>query len=344
MASVTQAGIFKGVGLTLAGLVLAGAAVLGTQRLGWWNPTYDEVLSRQGGAPSHFVQVGGVRLMVREEGPQDGPVVLMLHSSMSNLRIWDGWADRLKTRYRVIRLDWPPYGLSVDPRPSQGMGGILTLLDAFVRQEKLPPFAIVASSSGATLATLYTAQHPEQVRALALSTLPLRAPPPTDSNLVVTVLNWIHEQWVPNYHTRLFYHYSLSQLYGVPARLKPETVQWYYETNNIPGGFARVRAYYQANTKGIWKTGADKQAVKVHVPILLQWGDRDIVIPVERAEEARRMFSNAPMTIIHYKDVGHYPMLELPDETGRDLMTFLDDLPTPAPTPRGPASRDNGER
>lgn len=315
-------------GRALLIVIVVFAVLLGVMRAGLFNPSYEQVKERWATAPSKFVQVGGVSLHVRDEG--HGPVVLMLHSSMSNLRIWDAWADRLKTRYRVIRLDWPPYGLSKDPNPSTGLAGVMKLVEAFVEQEKLDKFAIVGSSSGATLSVLYTAAHPEKVTALALSTLPLKAPPTTHVSPVEESTIWLHENVVPNYYPKFFYRWTLASLYGVPARLKPETVDWYYDTNNLDGGFARVRAYYQANTKSLWKKGAEEEAAQVRVPILLQWGDRDIVLPINRADEAVKQFVNAPVTLIHYPDVGHYPMLELPDETARDLETFLNRV-TPQP-------------
>jgi pimeloyl-ACP methyl ester carboxylesterase len=308
------------------------AGVLGTMRIGLWNPSYEDVVAEQATAPSTFEMVGDVKLHVRDEG--QGPVVLMLHSSMSNLRIWDGWADQLKGSYRVIRFDWPPYGLSIDPKPSEGMPTVVDLVERFVKQKKLDRFIIVASSSGATISTMYAARHPEQVRALAVSTLPLKAPPPTETSPLVTSMLWLHNNVVPNYLPEFFYRHSLAELYGRPERLKPETVRWYYLTNNLPGGFARVKTYYEANTKSVWKTGAADSAGAVKVPVLLQWGDRDIVIPKDRAEDARTMFANAPMTIIHYPDVGHYPMIELPEKTGRDLKAWLDKLPSePAAAP-----------
>jgi pimeloyl-ACP methyl ester carboxylesterase len=316
-----MAKILKRGGALLLVLVAGAALALGLMRAGAFNPSYEEVQARWGGTPSRFVQVDGVTLHVRDEGK--GPVVLMLHSSMSNLRIWDAWADRLKTHYRVIRLDWPPYGLSRDLRPSTGLSGVMKLIEAFVEQEHLDRFAIVGSSSGATLSVLYTAAHPDKVAALALSTLPLEAPPPTHVSPAETATIWLHENVVPNYYPKFFYRWTLASLYGVPARLKPETVDWYYDTNNLDGGFARVRAYYQANKKSLWKKGAGTEAAQVKVPILLQWGDRDIVLPTYLADKAVKQFANAPVTLLHYPDVGHYPMLELPDETGRDLDRFL---------------------
>lgn len=325
----------RGAGLVAGVSVLAAVAVLGTMRLGLWNPTYEEVMNEQATPPSTFEMVGDVKLHVRDEG--EGPVVLMLHSSMSNLRIWDGWADQLKGSYRVIRFDWPPYGLSVDPKPSQGMPTVVDLVEKFVAQKKLDRFIIVASSSGATISTMYTARNPGKVRALAVSTLPLKAPPPTETSALVASMTWLHQNVVPNYLPEFYYRNSLSELYGRPERLKPEMVRWYYLTNNIPGNFGRVRTYYEANTKTVWKSGAGDAAAAVKVPVLLQWGDRDIVIPKERAEDARAMFSSAPMTIIHYPDVGHYPMMELPEKTGRDLKAWLDALP-PERAPRAPAN------
>ncbi len=314
--------VVRWMGIAAGVLLLALVLFLGSMRLGLWNPSYEDVKAAQAGPPSKFIKVGDVTLHYRDEGK--GPVVLMLHSSMTNLRIWDGWADQLKDRYRVVRIDWPPYGLSEDPKPSTGSRGVAELVEKFIDQMQLTDITLVGSSSGATLATLYAANHPEKVRALALSALPLAAPPPTDVSRWTNIMVWTHENLVPNYYPRFFYQTSLEQLYGTPSRLKPETVEWYYQTNNIPGGFARVRAYYQANLKKLWKKGAGGDAAKVAKPILLQWGDRDRVLPKYLADSAVKQFANAKVDLIHYPDVGHYPMIELPEQTGRDLGKWLD--------------------
>lgn len=312
----------KWLGAILLVLVAGFVCLILTVRAGWWNPSYEEVAAKHAAPPSKFVQVGDVKLHVRDEG--QGPVIIMLHSSMSNLRIYDGWADKLKQNYRVIRFDWPPYGLSIDPKPSRGMPGVVDLLERFVEQERLDKFTLVGSSSGSTISVLYTAKHPERVRALALSTLPLKAPPPHEMAPFVATMQYIHQNWTPNYLPRFYYERTLAGLYGVPSRLKPETVTWYYETNNIPGKFAKVRQYYEANTKAVWSKGAGDEAAQIKVPVLIQWGDRDYVLPKYRAGEAADQFANAPVTLLHYPDVSHYPMIELPGKTGDDLKAFID--------------------
>lgn len=316
--------VLKLSGLALLIVVVAIAAVLGTMRLGWWNPSYESVKAAQAAPPSEFMKVGTANLHIRDEGPRDGPVVIMLHSSMTNLREWDVWAAALTDKYRVIRFDWPPYGLSTDSAPSTGMPGVVKLLDQLVAMKGIDRFALVGTSSGATISTLYAADHPEKVTALALSTLPLKAPPPSDFSRLLMSMVWVHENLVPNYYPRAYYEISLSELYGKPERLKPETVDWYYQTNNIPGGFARVRAYYEANKKAVWAKGAGDEAARVKAPILLQWGDVDPVLPKYLAADAVKDFSGTRVDLIHYPDVSHYPMLELPEETGRDLRAWFD--------------------
>ncbi len=312
------------VGFAILAFVLVIAIVLGTMRLGWWNPSYEEVKAKHATPPSQFVDVGDVSLHMRDEG--EGPTIIMMHSSMSNLRIWDDWADILKEDYRVVRFDWPPYGLSLDPEPSIGMEGVVGLLEEFVEQQELDDFVLVGSSSGATVSVLYTAANPDKVRGLALSILPLQAPPETPFSQTTWALIWLHQNVIPNYNSREYYRRTLSELYGVPERLDDETIDWYYETNNIPGGFERVFEYYSANRESVWARGAGDDAASITAPILLQWGDADPVLPVEMAAGAVADFSGTEVEVIHYPDVGHYPMLELPEETGRDLKAYIDGL------------------
>ncbi len=64
-------------------------------------------------------------------------------------------------------------------------------------------------------------------------------------------------------------------------------------------------------------------AEKVTAPVLLQWGDADPVLPAALGDDARARMGNAPVTLIHYQDAGHYPMLEIPEKTIADLEKFL---------------------
>ena len=65
--------------------------------------------------------------------------------------------------------------------------------------------------------------------------------------------------------------------------------------------------------------------------MLLQWGDADPVLPAELGDSAKAHLSNAEVTLIHYANAGHYPMLEIPEITVRDLQTFLSSVHSATP-------------
>jgi len=304
-------------GVVLLSLVLA----VGSMRLGVWNPSYAAVKAEYAGPPSTFIDVGGASVHLRDEG--HGPVLVLLHSSMTNLREWDAWADRLKQDYRVIRIDWPPYGLSVDPSGHYGMAQAEALLERFVDQMHLQKFALVGSSSGALICVLYAARHPDRVAALALSTLPLAAPPPSHIDWRLTALIWAHRHLFPDYYPALYYRIFLDGLFADPARVTPAMVAWYQATNTIPGAQAHIAAYLKADLQTIWKRTGHDEAEKITAPVLLQWGDADPVLPPTLADDAKAHFRNAAVTLIHYPDAGHYPMLEIPERTEADLAVFL---------------------
>jgi hypothetical protein len=69
------------------------------------------------GPPSVFLDVGGIRLHVRDTGPRAAPAVILLHGFGSSLQTWEDWAHDLERDHRVIRYDMPGFGLT-GPDPS----------------------------------------------------------------------------------------------------------------------------------------------------------------------------------------------------------------------------------
>jgi pimeloyl-ACP methyl ester carboxylesterase len=58
-----------------------------------------------------------VRLQVRDFGPRDAPVLVMLHGFGSILHTWEPWARALENGYRMVHVDLPGLGLS-EPDPT----------------------------------------------------------------------------------------------------------------------------------------------------------------------------------------------------------------------------------
>src|SRR5271156_2739447 len=94
-------------------LLLAAGALLGG---GAWLCTPDKpraaLEAEYAGPPSEFLAVASMRMHVRDTGPRDARVVILLHGLGSSLHTWDPWAQALSVRFRVIRYDLPGFGLT----------------------------------------------------------------------------------------------------------------------------------------------------------------------------------------------------------------------------------------
>ena len=100
-------------------IVATVALLLPAGMLAWlWTPDLHRATlqARYLRAPGDLVDVAGVRRHVRDSGPRQAPVLMLLHGFGASLHTWDAWAEALAKDRRVIRLDWPGSGLSApDP-------------------------------------------------------------------------------------------------------------------------------------------------------------------------------------------------------------------------------------
>lgn len=313
-------------GILAAGLLAALAVVLlvlfATLRAGWWATDPAVAIANNATPPSRFITVDGVPLHYRDEG--SGPVLLLIHGSIVNLRQWDLVADRLKDRFRIVRVDWPPYGVS-GPDP----GGIYTtpraaeLVAGFVAALDLPPFTLVATSNGGNVALEYASRHPERIEAMAFSILPLERPSQTRHvPWHMRSLSRFHARFLPDWRSRTFFRWVIDTT--TPPAFEPTDamIEPIYWANNQPGALARQRQYIESNRVAFATRDVGAQAANVRVPVLLQWCGYDTVISQGATPTVER-FTNTTVTLINYPDVGHFPMWEIPDRFSEDLARWV---------------------
>lgn len=321
MRPLARAGLAGGV---LLGLCAAGlAGTYATMRLGWWDTNLAAMQAKYAAAPDYFVTVDGVPLHVSDEGK--GPVVVMLHGSIVSLHEWDPTVARLKDRYRIIRFDWPPYGISApDPTKPETITHDAQLMAGLVDALHLQKFSIVATSNGGNVALSYIASHPEHVIAAAFSILPLHRPSQTrKTGGLLKDLAEFHQAYLPDYHEKLFYRLLLEDTTHPGFAPPPALVDMMYDMDNLPGAQERQRAYLATTVHDFKTTDVAALAGDVHVPVLLQWCMLDTVIS-QSAASTVASFSQAPVQLIEYKTAGHFPMWEIPDQFAGDLGAFLD--------------------
>lgn len=114
-----------------------------------------------------WVETGDVRLSVYEDGPSEGPPVLLVHGYPDNASVWDGVVPLLAERFRVVRYDVRGAGQSGQPSGRDGyrMERLVDDLLAVVR-ERFPGQAVhlVAHDWGSIQAWRAVADAPELFR------------------------------------------------------------------------------------------------------------------------------------------------------------------------------------
>lgn len=311
----------------LGALVLVGGGSLLALRAGAGASDRAELERRWADGPSHFVTVDGVRMHVREEGPKDAPVLVLLHGSIVNLHEWDDVAAILKERYRVVRFDWSPYGLTgPDPSGVYSTPRSAQLMDGLLRQLGYDRFAVVATSNGSNVALEYNRAYPGHVTAMAFSMLPLERPSQTrkvDWRLLQMLE--FHKAVLPDWRSHWFWKLMLKDT--TPPGFEPtdRMVDQIYDMNNLPGALDRQAQYIQANVKAFKTSDVGAVAETVKVPVLLQWCMYDDVIS-QGAKASVARFKHAPVTLIEYPDLGHFPMWEKPAKFTADLEKWLEGL------------------
>ena len=277
--------------------------------------------ARYATAPSRFVTVDGVSIHLRDEG--SGPVLLLLNGHLGSLHMWDDWVPELARHFRVIRIDYPPYGLSgPDPTNDYSTRRAVDLVLKLADILGIERFHIGGTSNGAMVALFFAVEHPSRVDKLVLSTLPAGRPPPRQSSAaMLQAVKAVREQ--APYQPREFWQAFLEDIVVNDAVITPALVDRYHDLNNRTGAKAWVDAYIQTQYR-VWDSlDVPAYYARLTRPTLLQWGVDGVVLPGAVGRQVAALLVNAPLTYREYSNAGHLPMIEQPVATVRDAIRFL---------------------
>lgn len=287
-----------------------------------WAPDrpVDALKARWARPPSRFLDLDGMQVHLRDEGPADDPSpIVLIHGTGSSLHAWDGWADRLRGDRRVIRFDRPGFGLTgPNPTGDYSMGYYGGFVARLLDRLGVGRFVAAGVSSGGCVAWHVALACPGRVDRLILiaaSGYPREAPLPIGLRASrLRVLGPLRARMLP----RWLVEASVRGLFGDPSRVTPELVDRNYEITLRAGNRRALgETLRQADA------GTDAAAIRrIAAPTLILWGDRDAVMP---PGQARRFHADiAGSELVLFPGLGHVPNEEDPDATVAALRRFLD--------------------
>ncbi|MEO8559725.1 MAG: alpha/beta hydrolase [Rhodospirillales bacterium] len=280
----------------------------------------DILKERYANAQSRFVPIGDLSVHFRDVGPRDAPVLVLLHGAGASLHTWQGWADRLKDKFRVISVDLPGHGLTggyPDPHAADyRLIGYATFLERFVDALKLDKFALAGNSLGGGVTWSFAARHPERVTKLILVDA-LAYPQDTPFKLPAQIANTpLLGDLLRYVAVRSEIAQSVRSVYGDPTKVDDPLIDRYRDllrrAGNREAMLLRLRRPEKIDSEPL---------KKLSMPVLILWGGKDTWIVPAMAVRLQNDIPNAELQM--FSAAGHVPMEEIPDQTAAAARKFL---------------------
>ena len=301
----------------LALALLAGAGIALTWRS---DLPVSRLAQRWAPAPSAFIEVGGLNVHYRDEGPRDDPApIVLLHGTSSSLHTWDGWAETLRAKRRVVRFDLPGFGLTGpnatgDYSDAAYVGFVLQMLDAL----KLARVVLGGNSLGGAIAWQTAVAAPERVVQLILVDAGGYAFEATSVPIGFRIarMPWLRGL-MRHVLPRSVVESSVRNVYGDPNRVTPDLVDRYVamtlRTGNRDALAQRMAQMSWGQNLGGLRTLTQRT--------LILWGGRDRLIPPAHAQQFARDIPGSTMVV--FNELGHVPHEEDPQRTVLAVQRFL---------------------
>lgn len=259
-----------------------------------------------------------------------GPVVVLLHGIGSGSDQWDAVLRLLGRTCHVLAPDLLGHGQSAKPRGDYSLGahacGVRDLLAALGHDH----VTLVGHSLGGGIAMQFTYQFADRVERLALvdagglgpDVSPvLRAATLPGAELVLPV---IAHRWVRAAGARLG---GLLDTVGVPVSPGvAAALTGFGSLGDAPTRQAFVHtARSVMDVRGQRVDARDRIHLADGLPLLVVWGERDAIIPVEHARELAAAVPSARLEV--FAQSGHFPHLTEPDRLARLLLDWIGTTP-----------------
>lgn len=276
----------------------------------------------------HFVRIEGVRIHWAEAGTGSSlPPVVLLHGLNNSHLSWSRVAARLATDRRVLEVDLPGHGASERADVSYRLAWYARVIARWMEAVGLESVDVVGHSFGGGVAQMLLLECPERVRRLVLV---------ASGGLGKGVALWLRLASLPHVVEWLGQPFmaigTRLALRGARQGVTRRDVQDLIRFNTQAGS---ARAFARSvrdviNWRGQRRSFLHRAGeVDRLPPMLVVWGDRDALIPMEHGKSFAALLEGVVFET--FEDAGHYLHNEQPERFVRSVRAFLDDPEVPAP-------------
>ncbi|MFB5661893.1 alpha/beta hydrolase [Alteribacillus sp. HJP-4] len=277
-----------------------------------------------------YVKTNGITLHTAAAGPNDGPLVVLLHGFPE---FWYGWKTQMESLandgYRVLAPDQRGYNKSDKPSGidsytlNQLRDDITGLIDLYHRDQAV----IIGHDWGGAVGWHIAATRPEYVK----SFIPVNIPHPAVMARVSAAypVQWMKSAYMvffqlpdkPELALRSNDFQVLAQFMqntSQPNTFSDEDMEKYKEAWKQPHALTAMLNWYRAIRRG----GAEGFPFpKVRVPTRLIWGKDDSFLSVKLAKETLKICDEGELILVD--EATHWVHHEHPDIMDKLIKEFL---------------------
>jgi pyruvate dehydrogenase E2 component (dihydrolipoamide acetyltransferase) len=256
----------------------------------------------------HYVAAGGPGTGLRECGPS----VILVHGLAGSTTLWQANLTTLAARRRVIALDLPGHGLSDKPEKTYDLDFLTRAVEGFLDVSGIATAAFVGHSLGGHLCLRLALRSPTRVDRLVLVDAGGLGPE-IEVGFLQPLLGGV---------TRGTVEFMLQGLFEDPGLVTRSMIDATMESLAQPGALRAVASGAASTVEGSRQgevlTG---QLAALPMPVLVAWGARDRVVPLNHARSAAAMIPGAELWVA--ETVGHCPQIEAAPSFNQRLVDFL---------------------
>ncbi|MFN2435312.1 MAG: alpha/beta fold hydrolase [Nitrososphaeraceae archaeon] len=239
-----------------------------------------------------------------------GVPLLLLHGLGGSIESWNNNINFLSTKFRIIALDLPGFGLSDKPKISYSIKFYVNFLEKFIQRIKLNHLFIIGSSLGGHIAVEFTLKNRKMVDKLILispaGSLPKSFKGTRELKRYIRIVNARSSEEI----SRILISIDNSMV----NRSYAESM---YERLSLPGA---KQAFISALKGSARAQRYNNQLEKIDTSMLLIWGKKDRMIPLKFI---RPFMEHGNSRIIIIENCGHRPHVENPRLFNKVVKDFL---------------------
>jgi pimeloyl-ACP methyl ester carboxylesterase len=286
--------------------------------------------------PSRWIDIDGPVHYVDYGGPEDGPLLLLVHGLGGSLLNWAAVAPALAETCRVVAIDLVGFGRTQAAGRSTAIHDNARLLARFIGEVCGQPVVLVGNSMGGLIVMLLAATRPDLVAGLVLVDPALPVGPTARPHPLVTVMFGLYAvpalgRVVTARRRRVLsaegQAMAVLRLCCVdPSRVAEHVLRQHLALAREREAYPDVDAELVVAGRSLVLVLARRRWLRrlmrsISVPVLLLHGDKDRLVPLAAA---RFVAADNPQWRFEVaENVGHVPQLEAPEWTSGHILDWL---------------------